>query len=148
MAGALDEFAALASEFASTFDNGEGGGDAGVTLLLTRMTGGTYAPGTGRKTGATPSEYLIVEYVRSRSVQSTVPVGSGMRKVEEFTITVTQAAMETANWPAGVLPDESCTVTLTDADNNSVVYPVVGAERELGETLVKIKVRRDMGTAA
>ena len=136
----LDEFAELASAVVEAFDNGTGGGTGGVGLNIARRLGGTYAPSTGKVAGATDSDYAITQWVRSRSLMSVVATAAGMRKVEEFSVLVTQAALTAAGLTG--LPDESYTLEV-----GSDVYPIVRAEREAGEKLVRIVVRRDLGPA-
>lgn len=139
----LDEFAELASAVVEAFDNGVGGGTGGAALSLGLRSGGTYAPSTGKTTGATDTDYAITRWVRSRSLMSVIPAGGGgMRKVEEFSVLVTRADLTAAGLGASVLPDEKYDLTV-----GTEVYPIVRAEREAGEKLVRLVVRRDLGPA-
>lgn len=130
----IDDMAELATDVVEGL-----GGPVNITLRRNSPT--TFNPATQVRS-ETADTYNITNAIRSASRQQLVSNGSGgFSRVEMFSYSVTVADLVAAGWSAAKPIDESWTVT-----EGTSVYPVVGHDRECGESLIKIMVRTDMGT--
>jgi hypothetical protein len=129
----IDDMAQLATDVVEGL-----GGPVNITLKRNVPT--TFNAATQVRSES-PDVFSITNAIRSASRQQVVSTGSGgFIRVETFSYTVTVADLIAAGWDSTKPIDETWTVT-----QGSKVYPVVGHDRECGESLVKIIVRTDMG---
>lgn len=145
----LDDFVQLGQDVLEEFDNSPSGGTAGLAARLVKLTEGSYSPSAGKNLAQTPVSYDLSKYTRTRSTVYPVgePGAGTTRRVEEFFVTVAEADLVAEGWTLGQLPDERCAFVIDVGSGESATsrsYPVVSSERVLKESLIRMKVRRDL----
>lgn len=146
----LNDFVTLGQEVLEEFDNSTSGGTTGLTAKIIRYTSNSYNPLTGKFAAEVVGTYDLDKYTRTRStVYSVGEQGAGStRRVEEFFVTVAEADLVAEGWTAGELPDERSAFVVYQGSGDgqtSKAFPVVSSERVLKESLIRMKVRRDLG---
>jgi hypothetical protein len=143
MATFTQELAQLAGEVATEL--GEGGSHA---LFLTRVTPGAYSAASQQRIDTeTTWEIESGRFVRSRVQQAlTAAPGAGSSfRVEVVSFLIATADLEAKGWSLAThgWPDENWKVK--DGDGGPI-HKVVGCEREMNGTMLRVLVRADVGS--
>lgn len=130
------DFDAMAADVLDAFGNAEE-----LTLRLNVL--GAFNATLGHR-AKTSYDVPVSRYIRSKSVQATVASGSSgdLRRVEEFSLLIRVADIPGVDTLGEQPIDQTYQVVI-----GHYIYPVVGVEREVGETMLRIRVRRDLGPA-